>query len=85
VKLEIAANTPQQPAVLALCRVLESSRLTANASIGRVCGGRVAAVWLDSSDWSLVQTLLEPDELADASVGIAKAEAFIAEVAALTK
>jgi hypothetical protein len=48
-------------------------------SVGRVCGGRVAAVWRGDS-LELVSVTLEPFELSDAALCRSRALAFVAEI-----
>ncbi len=48
-------------------------------SIGRVCGGRVAAVWLGDS-LEVLSVTLEPFELSDAELCRLKALAFLNQV-----
>ena len=48
-------------------------------SIGRVCGGRVAAVWLGDS-LEVLSVTLEPFELSDAGLCRSRALAFVAEI-----
>jgi hypothetical protein len=48
-------------------------------SIGRVCGGRVAAVWLGDS-LEVLSVTLEPFELSDAALCRTRALAFLAEI-----
>ena len=52
-------------------------------SLGRVCGGRFAAVWLGDS-LELLSVTLEPFELSDADLCRARALAFLAEVQLLS-
>jgi hypothetical protein len=48
-------------------------------SIGRVCGGRVAAVWLGDS-LEVLSVTLEPFELSDEDLCRTRALAFVAEI-----
>ncbi len=62
---------------LALLEVLVP--LGDSVSVGRVCGGRVAAVWLGSS-LEVVSCTLEPFELSDEKLCRDRGLAFVAEV-----
>ena len=48
-------------------------------SVGRVCGGRVAAVWLGDS-LEVVSVMLEPFELSDEALCRSKALAFVRQI-----
>jgi hypothetical protein len=60
VNLLEVSKLPQAAGIAALLEVLHTSH--APISLGRVCGGRVAAVWL-GDDLEVVSCTLEPFEL----------------------
>ena len=76
-KLEVAGSLPGGAGVAALVRTLREAGPADGLSVGRVCGGRVAAAWLSES-LELRQAVLEPHELDDAAAGEARAQAFLA-------
>ncbi len=77
--LEIAAGTPDKPGVRALLDVLNASAFRDRLSVGKVCGGRVSAVYLGES-LQVASLTLEPSELGDAEVAHSRALNFIAEL-----
>jgi hypothetical protein len=78
--LEVSGTLPDRPGVRALLETLRESGI--EASIGKICGSRVSAVWLGDS-LEVVSVTLEPAELDDAALGQARGLAFVEEVAAL--
>jgi hypothetical protein len=77
--LEIAAGTPDKPGVRALLDVLNASTFRDHLSVGKVCGGRVSAVYLGDS-LQVASITLEPSELDDADLAHSRALQFIAEL-----
>ena len=77
--LEVAPNLPDAPGVNALLQVLSASRFAAELSVGRVCGGRVSAVWLGES-LTVTSVTLEASELTNAETAHARAVDFIKEL-----
>ena len=78
-KLEVAPNLPDAPGVNALLKVLSASMFASELSVGRVCGGRVSAVWLGES-LAVTSVTLEASELSDAETAHARALDFIEEL-----
>ena len=76
--LEISGSLPDRAGVHAFVQALRAAPGDAVLSIGRVCGGRVSAVWLGET-LELRSVTLEAADLDDAHVARAHAEAFIAE------
>lgn len=77
--LEIAPGTPDRPGVRAMLDVLEGSVFRDRLSVGKVCGGRVSAVFLGDSLW-VASLTLEAFELDDAHLAHSRAVHFIAEL-----
>jgi hypothetical protein len=77
--LEIASGTPDRPGVRAMLEVLERSVFKNQLSVGRVCGGRVAAVYLGDS-LEVASLTLEPSELDDAHLAHSRAVHFVAQL-----
>ncbi len=67
-----------QVGVLALLEVVSGLEV----SVGQICGGRVAAVWLGDC-LELVSCTLEPFELSDAVLCRTRALQFVAEIQAI--
>jgi hypothetical protein len=87
-KLELG-RLPDAAGVLAALHVLKQNPdpFEVNpcvVSVGRVCGGRVSAVYLGDS-FEVRSFTLEPFELDDAEVGRARALEFVAELQTLLK
>lgn len=78
--LEVASNLPDRAGVRVLVQVLREARIS--ASVGKVCGARVSAVYLGAA-LEVVSVTLEPFELDDADLARHRAAAFIAEVKGL--
>ncbi len=78
--LEVAPNLPDRAGVRVLLEHLRESSVS--ASVGKVCGSRVSAVYLGAA-LEVVSVTLEPFELDDAELARHKANAFIAEVQGL--
>jgi hypothetical protein len=78
-RLEIAPGTPDRPGVRAMLDVLERSAFRDRLSVGRVCGGRVSAVYLGDS-LEVASLTLEPSELDDAHLAHSRAVHFLAEL-----
>ncbi len=77
--LEIAAGTPDKPGVRALLDVLNTSAFRDQLSVGKVCGGRVSAVYLGES-LQVASITLEPSELGDADLAHSRALDFVAQL-----
>jgi hypothetical protein len=73
-QLEVRGRLPDAPGVQALLETLREANVA--VSVGRVCGARVAAVWL-GDDLSVHSVTLEPFELDDAALVRARALEFI--------
>jgi hypothetical protein len=73
-QLEVRGRLPDAPGVQALLEVLHAANVP--VSVGRVCGARVAAVWL-GDDLSVHSLTLEPFELDDAALVRARAMEFL--------
>lgn len=73
------SHLPNGAGVTAMLEVLAG--LEADVSVGKVCGGRVSAVWLGAS-LELVSLTLEPFELSDAALCQAKALEFANQIKA---
>jgi hypothetical protein len=65
--------------VAVFLEVLAEAALPGPVSVGRVCGGRVAAVWLGAS-LQVVSSTLEAHELDDPAAAAKAATAFVAGV-----
>jgi hypothetical protein len=76
-QLEIRGRLPDTPGLQALLEVLQEA--DAPISVGRVCGARVAAVWL-GDDLTVHSVTLEPFELDDAALARARAIQFLREL-----
>jgi hypothetical protein len=74
--LEVS-SLPQSAGIEALLEVLRTSR--APISVGRVCGGRVSAVWLGDG-LEVVSCTFEPFELADTALCRSRALEFVAQL-----
>jgi hypothetical protein len=71
---------PEAVAVQSALRVLEDALSPQVAvSVGRVCGGRVAAVYLGDA-LEVCSFMLEPFELDDAELGKQRALEFVAQL-----
>ncbi len=77
--LEIAAGTPDRPGVRAMLDVLDASDFRDQLSVGKVCGGRVSAVYLGES-LQVASITLEPFELDDADLARSRALDFMAQL-----
>lgn len=77
--LEIAAGTPDRAGVRAMLDVLERFSHKDRLSVGKVCGGRVSAVYLGDS-LEVASLTLEAFELDDAHLAHSRAVHFIAEL-----
>ncbi len=77
--LEVSPNLPDAPGVQAMLKVLSTSRFASQLSVGRVCGGRISAVWLGES-LTVTSVTLEASELFDAQTAHARAVDFIEEL-----
>jgi hypothetical protein len=76
---------PDAVGVRSALRVLEASLLPGvEVSVGRVCGGRVSAVYLGDA-LEVCSFTLEPFELDDAELGTQRALGFVAELQQLLK
>jgi hypothetical protein len=73
-QLEINGRLPDTPGVQALLEVLREANVP--ISVGRVCGSRIAAVWL-SDDLNVHSVTLEPFELNDAALVRSRALEFL--------
>ncbi len=78
--LEVSPNLPDRAGVRVLVQVLREADIS--ASVGKVCGARVSAVYLGSA-LEVVSVTLEPFELDDVALAHAKTAAFVLEVQAL--
>ena len=78
--LEVAPNLPDRAGVRVLLENLREAGIS--ASVGKVCGSRVSAVYLGSA-LEVVSVTLEPFELDDAELARHRTAAFIAEVQGL--
>ena len=79
-KLEVAPNLPDRAGVQVLLEGLIEAGVP--ASVGRVCGSRVSAVYLGAA-LEVVSVTLEPFELDDAALAQHRTAAFIEEVRSL--
>ena len=79
-RLEVAPNLPDRAGVRVLLEGLIEAGV--EASVGRVCGSRVSAVYLGAA-LEVVSVTLEPFELDDADLAQYRAAAFIEEVRSL--
>ena len=79
-KLEVAPNLPDRAGVRVLLEGLIEAGVP--ASVGRVCGSRVSAVYLGAA-LEVVSVTLEPFELDDAALAQHRTAAFIEEVRSL--
>ncbi len=77
--LEIAPGTPDRPGVRAMLGVLERSAFRDRLSVGKICGGRVSAVYLGDS-LEVASLTLEPFELDDADLAHSRAVDFVAQL-----
>jgi hypothetical protein len=77
--LEVSPNLPDAPGVRAMLKVLSTSRFATQLSVGRVCGGRISAVWLGES-LTVSSVTLEASELSDTQTAHARAVDFIEEL-----
>ncbi len=77
--LEIAGKLPELAGVDAFLEVLGHSVHVAQLSVGKVCGGRVSAVWFGSS-LEIYSSTLEPFELTDATLCRTRALEFIGQL-----
>jgi hypothetical protein len=77
--LEVAAGTPDRPGVRAMLDVLKASAFRDHLSVGKVCGGRVSAVYLGES-LQVASVTLEPSELDDANLAHSRALDFVAQL-----
>jgi hypothetical protein len=68
---------PQAAGILALLEVLHTSH--APISLGRVCGGRLAAVWLGDG-LEVVSCTLEPHELDNPELCRSRALEFLGQL-----
>jgi hypothetical protein len=75
--LEVAPNLPDRAGVRVLLENLRESGIP--ASVGKVCGSRVSAVYLGAA-LEVVSVTLEPFELDDAELARAKTATFVREV-----
>ena len=75
--LEVMPNLPDRAGVRVLLEGLRESGIS--ASVGKVCGSRVSAVYLGSA-LEVVSVTLEPFELDDAALAQLRTAAFIREV-----
>jgi hypothetical protein len=73
-QVEIRGRLPDTPGLQALLEVLQEAG--APISVGRVCGARVAAVWL-GDDLTVHSMTLEPFELDDADLARTRALEFL--------
>lgn len=78
--LEVATNLPDRAGVRVLLQSLRDAGI--NASVGKVCGSRVSAVYLGAA-LEVVSVTLEPFELDDADCARHRAAAFVREVCAI--
>lgn len=78
--LEVAPNLPDRAGVRVLLAGLRESGLA--ASVGKVCGSRVSAVYLGAA-LEVVSVTLEPFELDDVDLARLKTAAFVLEVQGL--
>ena len=78
--LEVTANLPDRAGVRVLVEALRDAGIP--ASVGKVCGARVSAVYLGAA-LEVMSVTLEPFELDDVVLAQQRANAFIAEVQAL--
>ncbi len=76
-RLEINGRLPDTPGVRALLEVLRQADVL--VSVGRVCGARIAAVWL-GDDLEVRSVTLEPFELDDANLVRARALEFVSNL-----
>jgi hypothetical protein len=67
------------PSTVGVDALLEVLSGLPEVSVGRICGGRVAAVWFGDS-LEVVSVTLEPFELSDAALCRSRALAFVAEI-----
>ena len=79
-RLEVAPNLPDRAGVRVLLEGLREAGVP--ASVGRVCGARVSAVYLGAA-LEVVSVTLEPFELDDADLAQQRTAAFIDEVRSL--
>ena len=79
-RLEVAANLPDRAGVRVLLEGLIESDV--EASVGRVCGSRVSAVYLGAA-LEVVSVTLEPFELDDVALAEQRTAAFIEKVRSL--
>ncbi|HWG83975.1 MAG TPA: hypothetical protein VNT60_00730 [Deinococcales bacterium] len=75
------AATARRAGVAALLHELTRSALPGEVSVGRVCGGRVSAVWLGAS-LAVVSATLEAHELDEAVRGAERALALLDDIRA---
>jgi hypothetical protein len=80
--LEVSGGLPDKPGVRALLETLRESGI--EASIGKICGSRISAVWLGDA-LEVVSVTLEAAELDDADLGKARGLTFVEEVTALAE
>jgi hypothetical protein len=81
-KLELN-KLPEAVGVQSALRVLEAAFSSqVEVSVGRVCGGRVSAVYLGNA-LEVCSFTLEPFELEDAELGAQRALEFVAELRVL--
>lgn len=78
-RLDVEPGTPDRPAVRALLDALAGPEPAEAVAVGRVCGGRVGAVWLGPG-LELASVVLQPHELDDAHRGRERALEFLADV-----
>ena len=78
--LEVAPNLPDRAGVQVVLEGLREAGIA--ASVGRVCGSRVSAVYLGAA-LEVVSVTLEPFELDDAALARRKTAAFVEEVRSL--
>jgi hypothetical protein len=70
------SSLPKSAGENALLEVLSGSP---EISVGRICGGRIAAVWLGES-LEMVSITLEPFELSDAELCQSRGIAFLNQI-----
>jgi hypothetical protein len=74
--LEVHSGLPDRAGVAVLLEVLRAAGVS--ASVGRVCGSRVSAVWLGDG-LEVVSVTLEASELDDAGLASRRALEFVRE------
>lgn len=80
--LEVSSNLPDRAGVRVLLETLREAGIS--ASVGKVCGSRVSAVYLGAA-LEVVSVTLEPFELDDAELARHRTAALIAEVRGLER